>query len=82
MWLLGNVAVGQTGMQTARLWEDHPHGSHSYGTTQPPRALPTNVGEAGDCNPCISRVRSQRQVCGHGRGGVHSSPLPSSGLGV
>ena len=50
-----------------RLWEDHPYF----------RALPTNVGEAGDCNPCISRVRSQLQVRGHGRGGVHSSPLPS-----
>ncbi|XP_043332249.1 uncharacterized protein LOC122446300 isoform X2 [Cervus canadensis] len=78
----GRIVVEHATCTAWRLCEDHPHGSHSYGTTQPPRALPTNVGEAGYCNPCISRVRSQRQVRGHGRGGVHSSPLPSSGLGV
>ncbi|KAB0406023.1 hypothetical protein E2I00_008715, partial [Balaenoptera physalus] len=53
-----------------RLWEDHPYF----------RALPTDVGQAGDCNPRVSWVRSRRQV--RGRGGIHYSPLPSPGLGV
>lgn len=55
-----------------RLWEDYRYF----------RALPTDVGQAGDCNPRVSRVHSRRQVRGRGRGGIHSSPLPSPGLGV